>query len=56
MAVIWRRGRLGRTDDLEQLLKRARDVEGNLRETFAMFRTYLAELEEELHQPHDEEV
>ena len=52
-----RRKRLGQDiSDPEQIFKRAREVEVNLRTALAIFREHLDELEEAIHQPHEEEV
>ncbi|MFE7798996.1 hypothetical protein [Nocardia sp. NPDC057440] len=55
MVVIWRRGRaLGRNDDPEQVFKRVREVETQLRVALEVFREHLDELEQEIRQPREE--
>jgi hypothetical protein len=55
VAVIWRRGRaLGQNDDPEQVFKRVREVENQLRVALEVFREHLDELETEIRHPQEE--
>ncbi|MEU2106509.1 hypothetical protein [Nocardia sp. NPDC019255] len=53
--MIWRRGRaLGTESDPEQVFKRVREVETQLRVALAVFREHLDELEAEIRHPQEE--
>jgi len=54
---FWRRDKTAvPSPDPEPIIKRAREVEIKLRTVLGLVRERLDELEEVIHQPHDEEV